>query len=75
MLGDGTGTIAATWYHYQSWLKQRFKVGERYLFTGDEGPLPDAAPTDEDAENAIVQPWGAPRTLVVMRAGVTLPAG
>jgi ATP-dependent DNA helicase RecG len=35
VLGDGTGTIAATWYHYQSWMKHRFKVGERYLFSGE----------------------------------------
>ncbi|MBI5543070.1 MAG: ATP-dependent DNA helicase RecG [Deltaproteobacteria bacterium] len=35
VLGDGTGTIAATWYHYQPWLKHRFKVGERYLFSGE----------------------------------------
>ncbi|HEY3449887.1 MAG TPA: ATP-dependent DNA helicase RecG [Myxococcales bacterium] len=35
VLGDHTGTIAATWYHYQPWLRHRYKVGERYLFSGE----------------------------------------
>ncbi|MGC4113438.1 MAG: ATP-dependent DNA helicase RecG [Myxococcales bacterium] len=35
VLGDSTGTIAATWYHYQPWMKHRYKVGERYLFSGE----------------------------------------
>ncbi len=35
VLGDNTGSIAATWYHYPSWMKKRFKVGERYLFSGE----------------------------------------
>jgi ATP-dependent DNA helicase RecG len=35
VLGDSTGTIAATWFHYQPWMRQRFKIGERYLFSGE----------------------------------------
>ncbi len=35
VLGDSTGTVAVTWYHYVFWMKQRFVVGRRFLFTGE----------------------------------------
>ena len=29
------GAIAGTFYHYQPWMKKRFTLGERYLFSGE----------------------------------------
>ncbi len=61
VLGDATGTIAATWYHYQFWMKQRFRVGERFVFSGEvrafkgirEVAHPEMEPADEVEADAV----------------------
>ena len=49
---DNTGTIMLTWYN-QSYLKQRFKLGEKYSFFGKvtkkDGVVTMVSPTFDDA--------------------------
>lgn len=36
VVGDGSGKLSLKWFHFRaSWMKQRFKVGDRAFFTGE----------------------------------------
>ncbi|MFN7132119.1 MAG: DNA helicase RecG, partial [Myxococcales bacterium] len=35
LLADKSGTIVATWFAYQQWIRNRYKVGERWAFSGE----------------------------------------